>query len=1200
MRLRRLELQGFKSFLDKTVLTFQPGITGVVGPNGCGKSNIVDAIQWVMGEQSAKHLRGETMTDVIFNGSDTRAATSLAEVSLVLEREGVALAPQFAAFDKGEEIAVTRRVYRDGTGEYFINKVPCRLKDIHELFMDTGVGKRAYSIIEQGQIDRMINVKPEERRYLFEEVAGITKYKAKKREAEKKLETTRQNLLRLADIIIELEKQIRSLKIQATRAKKYKELKTELEAVDLFLLGRNLFQHKKAIDECSSRRDSLVSERSQSDALYGEIEAEMTQGEVLRIDQEKLFQSLTQKERDLSLLIQRLESQLGLLDERKRHLTEGQERHQIEEKEVSDSIQSLSEEIDREEEEKAAISVQMTTLVDDIRNAETALKDYQEKKSRSQQRRDSLQREKNQIGQRDASLQSQKHHTEQREGDLVAHQAELNQKLTDLLVVIESHKEALTQVEKKIEDCRQRGEQAENDVTSIHTECQSMSTELSRLEDTLYETREEFHTQNSRLASLKELQENMEGYSPTAQEILLRLEGHPSAKPLAEVLTPDADIEDHVETLLGLDMNTLLVQTTQEAEHLTRLVNEKGLERVRILAAEETNAEVPTATPASVATPILNKIRVEAGYESIVRAWLGNTYLVENQEALFDLRKAHSHCTFVTLDTKTVGDTDRSIVSGTMPTKTGVFARRREIEELQVVTQGIEVRLTSLTSERESLLERLQSQEKLHAEMKDKLSSIHIESVEYRKEKEKVQLETNRTDRDYLNLNRESERNSQQIDSLRAQKEKIENELQQIKADETRVQEELSQTEALIESLVQEFEALSLQINEKRVDRSRLEERANSLKYKLQKLVMEVEDLTQRREELHIQQEQNVKELDSIEQNKQEIRAQEESSTKEKNETVVQLSDTQNAFNLTCNRLNELREKKTELQKKREEVISEIQELELKLTHEKSNFEHLCGISIERYQREPQPLDESVTFDLNVAPLFLSQLSVEWAPMPENEKKTLLEEHLKAIREKVSRYGEVNLTAIQEFDEIQKRYDFLNEQKTDLENSIGILEDAIKKIDETTKIRFTETFEAVNVKFKEIFPILFNGGKAELTLVIGEGQLEAGVDIMVQPPGKRLQSITLLSGGEKALTAVSLILAIFARKPSPFCLLDEVDAPLDDANVSRFNTVIRKMAEKTQFIVVTHNKKTMEIAEALYGVTMERAGVSKMTSVRLN
>ena len=346
-------------------------------------------------------------------------------------------------------------------------------------------------------------------------------------------------------------------------------------------------------------------------------------------------------------------------------------------------------------------------------------------------------------------------------------------------------------------------------------------------------------------------------------------------------------------------------------------------------------------------------------------------------------------------------------------------------------------------------------------------------------------------------------------------------------------------------------------------------------------------------------QEFDHKELESKREEIETAQAQKEQSQRELDEVLVRLADMKGLFQETCTALSELRIQKDELQKRREVVFSEIQELEIQVAHEQSLLEQLKGISNERYHCDPQPLDETVQIDLVKLPLFVETLNLEWSSLEDKEKCNLLEEHLRSMKEKISRYGEVNLTAIQEFDDIQKRYDFLMEQKTDLENSIQILEDAIKKIEETTRVRFTETFEAVNKKFSEIFPILFNGGKAELTLVYQEGSTDPGVDIMAQPPGKRLQSITLLSGGEKALTAVSLVLAIFARKPSPFCLLDEVDAPLDDANVSRFNTVVKKMAEKTQFIVITHNKKTMEIAEALYGVTMQRNGISKMASVSL-
>jgi chromosome segregation protein len=320
VRLKRLELQGFKSFLDRTILTFEKGITGVVGPNGCGKSNIVDAIMWVMGEQSAKHLRGDTMTDVIFNGSDSRSATGMAEVSLILDRENSVLSPAFASFQISDEISVTRRVYRDGVGEYLINKQPCRLKDIHELFMDTGLGKRAYSIIEQGQIDRMINVKPDERKYLFEEVAGVTKYKTKRKEAEKKLELAKQNILRVQDIIVELEKQIRSLKIQATKAKKYREMKDELEIADLFLMGRELYECEKKLEVFVEKKRECEDLKVELETLLSSLDAQISELEITRIDQEKTSELLNQEERNLSLSIEKIDGKLNVLEERKKFL----------------------------------------------------------------------------------------------------------------------------------------------------------------------------------------------------------------------------------------------------------------------------------------------------------------------------------------------------------------------------------------------------------------------------------------------------------------------------------------------------------------------------------------------------------------------------------------------------------------------------------------------------------------------------------------------------------------------------------------------------------------------------------------------------------------------------------------------------------------------------------------------------------------
>jgi chromosome segregation protein len=1200
MRLKRLELQGFKSFLDRTILTFESGVTGVVGPNGCGKSNIVDAIMWVMGEQSPKHLRGDSMTDIIFNGSDSRAPTSMAEVSLVMDRQGVALAPQFAAFDKSEEISVTRRIYRDGTGEFLINKTQCRLRDIHELFMDTGVGRRAYSIIEQGQIDRMINVKPEERRYLFEEVAGITKYKAKRKEAERKLELTRLNILRLQDIITELEKQIRSLKIQATRARKYKELKGELEVVDLYLLGRNLHAHRKAVEALETQRNELVSNRSESDALFAQVDAEVTELEVVRIDQERDFQELGNAERDLALAIQKLESSLSLLDERRKYLSQAGQALETEVEELRQKEASLDDDSQTQEQERVELQQSLVALDEEVSEKDQSLRSAQENKQLLTQKRSQSQQRLNQFSQKEVQLQNQLEYGEQKEREIQSARGQINIKLTETAEALESHRANLKEAEEKITACAERASSAETEVAALHSECEAISRRLSELEEALFATRETYHTKNSRLQSLTELQENLEGYSPTAKEILLKIQGSGGeARPLAEILQPELALEEHLELLLGADMNTLLVKTSEEAERLAEMISSQGLERVKVAALTGLQSSTKNFDGIT-ATPLLSKIRVTEGYEAAAQRWLGDAFLCSSETEVFESRKAFPGATFLCLGSNVIAHSDGTLSTGTVQTHMGVFQRRREIEELSVVTKELDGKLHELTLENQTTLAHLETQEKRHSEVKDKLSSIHIESVECRKEKEKIQSELGRADRDYVGLTQDAERNLAQLTTLAEQIDQWKRELATVEAERENFASEIVGLETEIVQAQEQFDALLVAINDRKIERSKLGERLNGIQYKLEKIASEIASLEHRRQIIHNQRAQDEKELIRIDAESAEVKAKQEASNQDRNQTLVKISDVKAAFNETCQKLQSLREQKDELQDKRESVLEQIQELELKAAQAKSQLEQVLGISLERYHREPTALSEETPLDLTQTPLFTSQLEVTWELLLAHEKEALLQEHITNVRTKVDRYGEVNLTAIQEFDEIQKRFDFLTHQQNDLENSIKILEEAILKIDESTKQRFEDTFDAVNRKFKEIFPILFNGGKAELALTDPMNLLESGVDVMVQPPGKRLQSITLLSGGEKALTAVSLILAIFARKPSPFCLLDEVDAPLDDANVSRFNTVIRKMAEKTQFIVITHNKKTMEIAEALYGVTMERAGVSKMTSVRMN
>lgn len=1229
MRLKRLELQGFKSFLDRTILNFEPGITGVVGPNGCGKSNIVDAILWVMGEQSPKHLRGESMTDVIFNGSDTKAPTSMAEVSLVLDRRGVALSPAFAAFDRGDEISITRRLFRDGEAEFLINKVPCRLKDIHELFMDTGVGRRAYSIIEQGQIDRMINVKPEERRGLFEEVAGITKYKVKRREAERKLEQTQANMLRIHDIIAELEKQLRSLKVQAARAKKFRELKSELEEIDLFLSGRKLFDLVRRAGELQTRYDEIINARSEAEARLAEWDAKITEVEIQRIDKERLISSLSTEERDLSLRVQKLESEEALWSERKKHLTNTVDSARAESQTLSTKVSQLESQAAGLEEQLTQVQEQLYEMQEGISVAESSLRNQERSRHELQHSRDSLLGQRSQLEQKVTSLEKSLEFATAREVECQEVQNRLNQKLTDIVVLLDQQKAQLVEAEEKVTASKKRAEDAQEQIAKAYTEVEAFSRQLTEAEETLFTAREEYHGYKSRLESLEELQQNLEGYSSTAREILNNLpEEAGTARPFAEVLQPDAGLEDALEVLLGAEMNTLVVDTAVQAERLVRLVSEKGLERVKVIALDELSGvpvgtiggmaqtgaassilQIPgapgTATAFSPreitsATSILNRIRTQSGYESVVRTFLGNVYLCDQTDALFNLRKEYPGHTFLSLDTRTVGYDDKSLSGGTAPTKVGVFARRRQIDELKAKCVEQEAKLKVLEGTRQSLLENLESQEQLHDQWKGTLSSLHVEAMELRKEREKIQWSVERTDRDYSSIGIESQKNVDDLARLHAQKETATEQLQHVRAELEGITRSVDEAAAkLIESddnLVRVRESVA----EQKDQVSQIKSESNLIEERKRQNHSELNNSRRRLETLSHQETSALGEIEEMDAQMASMRQEHETAVVRRNETLVLLSEAQEEFQQVCHEISNLRSSTEQSQKQREELLKELREVELAQADVRNHTERLQSVCEERYQRQATALDDATLIQLDKLPIFSAELDMSWDTMSEKQREDRLSEHLESIRQKVSRYGEVNLTAIQEFDEVQKRFDFLSEQKNDLEKSIKILEDAILKIDESTKTRFFETFDAVDKKFREIFPILFNGGKAQLMLSNPDNLLESGVDILVQPPGKRLQSISLLSGGEKALTAVSLVLSIFARKPSPFCLLDEVDAPLDDANVSRFNTVVRKMAEKTQFIVITHNKKTMEIAEGLYGVTMERAGISKMASVRLN
>ncbi len=1199
MRLRRLELQGFKSFVDRTILSFDDDITGIVGPNGCGKSNIVDALLWVMGEQSPKHIRGESMSDIIFAGSDSRPPSSMAEVSLILNRQGVSINPQIDSLVKGDELSITRRLFRDGTSEFLINKCKCRLKDIHDVFMDTGVGKRAYSIIEQGQIEKMVNIKPDERRIMFEEVAGITKYKVRRREAEKRLEITKNNLLRLNDLVSELEKRMRSLKIHATKAKKYKELKSELEIIDSYLIGRILYNKRAEIEKLEKEKIALEDEKIKIESLVSEKNSLLTEKELKRVDFERELREKSDNLHELELLIQKSSNEIDLLREREKSL-EKISQNSIEEKA---RLKLLISKFETEIEEKT-LELKKTTdseiiIKENIENLHSEIKSLEKEVENLNYEKNTLVFQQKNLIEKETWLKTQVEVSNAKEEELARKQETFNADLSRIVVRIEDAKRLINNSEESSSNCDKNFETLNNNLFISESKLKELSETLSLLEKRLTDSRELFHTKNSRLNSLLEFEKSFEGRSPTVKELFTNSKNRfPNLELLSDVIIPDNEIEETLENFLGDYIDTLIVSDENEVKSISSFINENGFEKTRIIAKNESFSEIEELK--IEANPILNLIKIKANYENSVKCLLNKVYICDTLDGLFRLREKYKDYVFISKDGKTAAFQDRTLISGNPLRNSSIFPRKREIEELKLECEKIKSSCLIIEDEKRNVITQIEKEEKIIESYKQELTELKLRQLDIKKEKEKYETEFKRLDEEYNGLILESENNLKEISENKKTSIKNIKELEAVKKEKDYL---LKREEELLKSL----EELQAKIgtkrelyNSKQIEISRLTEKIFNINEKINELKFSLEEAQKKTQSISSEESSNVEELNSIMLKIRDFEMKKENLESTRNSLSVELNSIKNAFSQIDSYINHFKEEVFSLNTKKEQLNSLILKSEISLTQARSEWQSKKALGFERYNKDIPQINETEKINLDALPNFTKKIEVTFELLLPDEKVIVLENYAEETRKALSHYTDVNISSIDEFEEVEKRHSFLMAQKTDLEKSLNILEEAIKKIDTFTKERFEETFYEVDKKFREIFPILFNGGKAELRLLKEEGSEDFGVDVMCQPPGKNLQSISLLSGGEKALTAVSLILAIFARKPSPFCLLDEADAPLDDANVNRFNTVIKKMADKTQFIVISHNKKTMEIMSSIYGVTMEKSGVSKMASIRFN
>ena len=1184
MRLKRLEMLGFKSFAQKTVVEFTSGITSIVGPNGCGKSNIVDALRWAMGEQSARHLRGHQMEDVVFNGSDSLPATGMAEVSLTFDNEDGRGPVEYNTFS---EIMVTRRLFRSGESEYAINKIPCRLKDVIELFLGTGVGSKAYSIVEQGRVDELVNAKPEERRALIEEAVGTSKFKSRKLVAERKLERTQQNLLRVNDIVREIERQIRSMELQARKAERYRALKAELKEKDLACaalfqqqlnedIGRHHADLTGAENRLAEQMAALRSKEAESEAvrlslmesdkaIAAQQESVYQQKVRIQTDEQRIAfyrQDLSQLERneaDAGAALRLLEDRLKLLGQEIAELSNARESFVqlslfeetcLREKEselgnLQAQIQSLQSDLERERESLIEAANQMAYLRNDLSAKEKRCGEIARELARCQTEN---------AGAGNALAQSEQKRIETRRA---------------LELTVEQRHERLLEAA-----------QAAASIQALSHSRDEQEGKVDSIKDQIQESR-------SRLHSLEDLHRNYEGYQEGVRAIMMKRQKEASPNGIyglvAEVIEAPEPFEKALTAVLGDRLQYVIVKGQEDGvesiEYLKREATGRG-SFIPLQLSRKQHKLLPLGE-AEVVGPLMEMITVKDGYSDVAEYLLSDVVVVKDMTAGLALWNRNGfYCTLVTLDGEVI-DSMGVVTGGSGAALDGsIFTQRRRIRELGVIVHELEGQL--------------RAEDQVSIRFKEELDKAETKKTLLSGEMHRLELECVRLEHECRSADQECERLTQAVQALGLEQ-------AELTKDIGILNDEIRQCRESAEARITEKSEREQQLAQKQAAAAALKNGAETAEAAVTQSRIRNAALSEKRENTHLNLENRLKLQEECAAEITTRRAQIGEILQRRAEVERSLGEAQRALDMGRSALDEM---ESRMQAHRqghrsismtlaeiEESIKELRPLgelhqeeksraQLALAEKRMSLQHLVDNIREKY-------------DVGVEALMV-------APSEKPMSRDELQSEIDDLRGRLERMGEVNLAAIGEYEELTTRFQFMSRQKEDLEKAIADLQQTIVKLNRICRLRFKEGFEEINEKFEKIFPRLFRGGKARLVLTDENDYLETGVDIVVQPPGKRLQSITLLSGGEKALTAVSLLFAIFLTKPSPFCFLDEVDAPLDDANLDRFNDLIKEMSDSSQFVLVTHNKKTMQAAETLYGITMSEPGISKVVSVHMS
>lgn len=1179
MYLKSIEIHGFKSFANKIVFQFHNGITGIVGPNGSGKSNVADAVRWVLGEQRIKQLRGASMQDVIFSGTETRKPLSYAYVAITLDNSDHQLAIDY------DEVTVARRIYRSGESEYLINGTPCRLKDVNELFYDTGIGKEGYSIIGQGQIDKILSGKPEERRELFDEAAGIVKFKRRKAAAQTKLENEKQNLVRVNDILSELEKQVGPLEKQSEVAKVYLRKKEELKSLDINVF---LLENKRLREQLASAEEkyNLAStELGETGEKYEGIkeEYERIQQEIESLD--VAIEAAREQLTDTGLMRGKLEGEINVLKEQI-NSAHGSENH------LNNRKAALEEEIAGKEQEKQDILTDKKdtdTQVQEIAEAAAKAKaDLEAIQNKITELNNNIETGKNtiigELNQR-ATIKSKMGRFDTMMEQINIRKAELNSRLLRAKSDEAAREETVKKLEETFETVTEELRQMTEQEAASELELGNIRENLTGLDAKLRETQTRFHQEQSKLEALTNITERYDGYGGSVKKVMEQKEKEKGIiGVVADIIQVEAKYETAIETALGGNIQNIVTDNEETAKHMIGFLKQNRLGRATFLPLTSITKPQEFKNPEALKEKGVigmadELVGTEEEYRNVAKAMLGRIVVVDNVDnAVKIARKFDYGIRMVTLEGELLVP-GGAISGGAFKNNSNLLGRRREMDELEKKVKKLSEDITTYNQKIE--------------DTKSKRNKLRMDLEALKTEMQRKSIEQNTARLNISQARERMEEEAESAQSLKLEEQEIETRIFEIRSGKESITQELAASEELEKTTQEQILGYQKELESCRLEESEASAHAGEWEVKVEKMRQALDykqaNVDRIGGELERAQAELKEILEALTENAQEVERK-KNNILEIEKTIAASHENQDA---SRKKLDEDLAKKEELSAKQKDFFRSREEMSERM--------NALDKEVYRLGEQKKKLEDGIEGQINYMWDEYEITLSDAAGLRNEEMNDLpaMKREISGLKDEIRKLGNVNVNAIEDYKNLMERYTFMKTQHDDLVEAEKTLEGIIEELDTAMRKQFTEKFAEISREFDKVFKELFGGGKGTLELMEDEDILEAGIRIIAQPPGKKLQNMMQLSGGEKALSAISLLFAIQNLKPSPFCLLDEIEAALDDSNVGRFAKYLHKLTKNTQFIVITHRRGTMEQVDRLYGITMQEKGVSTLVSVNL-